>query len=262
MPVNWIDVRTLSFNCLLLLERVQLVWLPDAVPESDLAVALAGNPVVEWYMRRKCPPLEAWLDSVLTRYRPVLPLDAETLRKAELAVLQPINDWLVYVMDPMTYDLQPFLNWNSRELTDLVDFADQTVIDVGAGTGRLTLIAAATAQAVFAVEPITNLRFYLKQIAVDRGYANVYAVDGLITAIPFPDGFAGVTMGGHVFGDRPAEEFRELVRVTRPGGMVILCPGNGDVDNAVHAFLVEQGCQWGRFEEPGDGMKRKYWKRV
>src|SRR5262249_36813899 len=133
---------------------------------------------------------------------------------------------------------------------------------VGAGTGRLTLVAAARASVVFAVEPVANLRVYLKQKAVARGYANVYAVDGLITAIPFPAGFAGITMGGHVFGDDPPAEFGELARVTRPGGMVILCPGNGDQDNDAHAFLVGQGCAWGRFEEPGAGVKRKYWKRV
>jgi SAM-dependent methyltransferase len=85
-------------------------------------------------------------------------------------------------------------------------------------------------------------------------------VDGLITDIPFPDGFFDVTMGGHVFGDEPEAEWRQLERVTRPGGRVLLCPGNNDVDNGVHQFLVSQGCRWDRFEEPVDGMKRKYWK--
>ena len=55
MAVNWIDVTTLSFNVLLLLERVQLSWLPGWVPEDELAIALKANPVVEWYMRQKCP---------------------------------------------------------------------------------------------------------------------------------------------------------------------------------------------------------------
>jgi hypothetical protein len=62
--VNWIDVRTLSFNVLLLLERVQLSWFPGWVPEAELAVALKANPVVEWYLRHKCPELITWLDKV------------------------------------------------------------------------------------------------------------------------------------------------------------------------------------------------------
>jgi len=40
---------------------------------------------------------------------------------------------------------------------------------------------------------------------------------------------------------------------------LIFCPGNNDVDDARHEFLVAQGCEWSRFEEPEDGWKRKYW---
>jgi ubiquinone/menaquinone biosynthesis C-methylase UbiE len=87
-------------------------------------------------------------------------------------------------------------------------------------------------------------------------------VDGLITAIPFPDHFADITMGGHVFGDFPAAELVELVRVTKTGGQIILCPGNNDTDDARHEFLLSHSFSWSRFEEPRDGLKRKYWKTV
>jgi hypothetical protein len=87
-------------------------------------------------------------------------------------------------------------------------------------------------------------------------------LDGLITDIPFEDGFADVTMGGHVFGDHPEEECEELLRVTKAGGMVILCPGNVDKDNDAHRVLVSEGFSWSRFEEPEDGIKRKYWKEI
>jgi hypothetical protein len=50
------------------------------------------------------------------------------------------------------------------------------------------------------------------------------------------------------------------MRVTKKSGMIILCPGNIDKDNATHDFLIEKGFMWSRFEEPNDGMKRKYWK--
>ena len=88
------------------------------------------------------------------------------------------------------------------------------------------------APGVNATGPSNNL-----MISGAASYDNVYTVDGLITDIPFPDAFADVTMSGHVYGDQPQEELAEMLRVTRPGGMVVLCPGNNDVDDAVHDYL-------------------------
>ncbi|HPH95334.1 MAG TPA: class I SAM-dependent methyltransferase [Anaerolineaceae bacterium] len=261
MPVNWMDTSPLSFNHILLLEHAHLTWLPaSGIPSLELALALRANPAVEWTIRHKAPELNAWLDGIVSQ-APAAPALPERARQAEQVVLAALTDWLVYVMDPAIYDQQPFLQWDSRELSSLVDFNGKTVLDIGAGTGRLALVAAENgARVIFAVEPVGRLRTYLRQKALDRGFKDIYAVDGLITAIPFPDAFADVVMGGHVFGEYLEAELTELQRVTRPGGMIILCPGNNDQDNDVHRFLVERGFSWGRFEEPVDGVKRKYWR--
>jgi SAM-dependent methyltransferase len=108
---------------------------------------------------------------------------------------------------------------------------------------------------------VGNLRVFIKGAARKRGLENVYTMDGLITDMPFPANFCDIVMAGHVFGDRPEAEYAELVRVVKPGGMVILCPGNNDADDDRHQFLVDRGFAWSSFEEPGDGMKRKYWKK-
>jgi SAM-dependent methyltransferase len=261
MPVNWIDVSNLSFNVLLLLEREQLAWLPGWLPESELALALRVNPAVEWYLRHKNPALDTWVDQVLPQANP----DAtrQQIREAEETILRSINDLVVYAVNPQIYADQPFLRWDSTELSGLTDFRDRTVADVGSGTGRLTFIAAEeAAHAVFAVEPVGNLRIFVKEEARKRGLTNVYTMDGLITDLPFPDDFIDIVMGGHVFGDHPEAEHAEMVRVAKPGGMVILCPGNNDQDEGWHPFLIEKGFEWSRFEEPGDGIKRKYWKIV
>jgi SAM-dependent methyltransferase len=262
MSLGWIDVSNLSFNSLLLFESVQLSWMPGWQPERELAIALRANPAVDWYLRHKCPQISPWLDKVAAALPADLAATPAEIRQAELAVLQRLQDWLVYALDPASYDAQPFLAWDDQELLSLVDFRGKVVIDVGAGTGRLAFTAAPLAQVVYALEPVANIRAYLQQKARRLDLTNVYPADGLITAIPFPDGFADVVVSGHVYGDDPAGEYAEMRRVTRPGGMIILCPGNSDVDNDAHKFLVEEGFAWSRFEEPRDGWKRKYWKRV
>jgi SAM-dependent methyltransferase len=261
MSLDWMDVTDLSFNSLLLLERVQLSWFPGWLPEKELAIALQANPVVAWYLRHKCPEIEPWVESVAAQAPEPLP-SPEAVRQAEQRVLGSIEDLLVYAVDPERYDAQPFLGWDSSELSSLVDFRGKDVIDVGSGTGRLALVAAPLAHAVYAVEPVGNLRRYLREKFQKLGYANVYPIDGLITEMPFPPAFADVTMSGHVFGDPLEQEYQELQRVTRPGGMVILCPGSGASENAAHDFLVAKGFKFTWFEEPRDGMKRKYWKTV
>jgi hypothetical protein len=115
------DTSTLSFNSLLLLERIQLSWLPGwRLPEAELALAMRANPAVAWYLRHKCPETAPWLDAVLARQIP--PARPEEIRTAEQAVLARLEDLLVYAIDPAVYDAQPFLVWDDRELTGLVDF--------------------------------------------------------------------------------------------------------------------------------------------
>jgi SAM-dependent methyltransferase len=264
MSLNWIDVTNLSFNTLLLLEREQLTWLPGWLPEIDLAIALKANPAVEWYLRNKNPVLNPWVDKVLSQIDLALQnQDKLDVRSAEETILRAMNDLVCYAVDPETYDNLPFLGWDSSELSNLVDFRDLTVVDIGAGTGRLAFIAAEEgAREVFAVEPVGNLRVYMKEKAQKLGLTNVHTMDGLITDLPFPDDFIDIVMAGHVFGDNPEAEYAEMVRVVKPGGMVILCPGNNDVEDDRHQFLVDMDFEWSQFEEPGEGIKRKYWKTL
>lgn len=260
MPLNWIDTKNLSFNYLLLLEQVQISWMEGWIPQEPLAIALSANPVVAWYLRHKCPQIKGWLDEV-TSHDPGNQT-AESVKMAEQEVMKTINDWLVYVVDPDIYDSQPFLKWDTGELIRQVDFEGSRVLDIGAGTGRLTFTAASKASAVYAVEPVSNLRAYIKKKARRLGFDNIFAVDGLITEIPFQPRFADITMAGFVFGGVPEQEIIELERVTRQGGWVILYPGNVDRDTPAHEALVNHGYRWSRFEAPGDGWKRSYRKQI
>jgi SAM-dependent methyltransferase len=261
--LDWLDVTPIDFNVLLLLEREQLGWLPGWNWRSlaPLAQALHANPAVAWYLRHKNPAIAGWVDELLEE-EPYEPASAEEIRAAEIDVLRHLVDLLVYALDPERYDALPFTAWNDAELTGIVDFGGKRVLDIGAGTGRLAFVAAPLAEVVWAVEPVENLRRFIREKAREQRLRNVYAVDGLITAIPFPDGFADVVMGGHVFGDAPAEELAEMERVTRPGGMVVFMPAANSLEDPAHQFLVGHGYEWGVFVEPGEGQKVKFWKRL
>ena len=68
MPLDWMDVSDVSFNSLLLFERVQLSWFPGwNFPEPEMSLALEANPCVAWYIRHKCPEAGAWLEGELAR---------------------------------------------------------------------------------------------------------------------------------------------------------------------------------------------------
>lgn len=263
MPLNWIDMTFVPVEVLFLLERIHISWFQRwRFPEETRAAfgwVLKNRPDLAWYLSHKDPSARDWIQKLIQSAPQAYP----DMRQAELLVLRSLEDLIVYIWDPSVYDQQPFVNWNSEELTGLADFEGKLVLDIGAGTGKQSFSALnAGAANVIAVEPVENLRIYMRQKAKQMGIKQFYTVDGSITAIPFPDQFADITMGGHVFGDDPEDEIKEMIRVTKPDGFVILCPGNNDEDNERHDFLLSENFSWGRFEEPQDGWKRKYWKQV
>lgn len=261
MSLNWLDVTPLSFNVMLLLERVQISWFPGWLKEAELAIALHANPVVRWYFENKCPEIKGWITDICNRIPPVN--EPAVVRCAEEAVMRSTNDLLTYVVTPENYASQEFLTYDDRELLELADFTGKIVLDIGAGTGRLAFIAArAGAKAVYAVEPVGNLRDYLREQAQQQGLRNVYAVDGILTGIPFHNAFADIVMGGHVFGDDMQSEYEECQRVLKPGGQIIFCPGSSRKESEQHTFLVEHSFQYADFIEPPADPVRKYWKTI
>lgn len=259
--LGWLDVSHLDFNVLLLLEPLHAECLAQRDPDQALGTALRAHPAVGWYLEQIHPPIGEYLTACLD----IAPPDPapEELRQAEVAVLESIQDWLIYVLDPEIYDRLTFLTWDDRSLLDMADFTDKVVLDIGSGTGRLAFTVAPLARAVYAVEPVANLRRFLWAKRARLGLENVYPCDGLITRIPFPENFADIVMAGHVFGEDFDAEYTEMTRVVRSGGKLLLHPGtNATHDDDAHRFLLSQGFDFDTFEEPGDGLKRKYWQTI
>lgn len=88
------------------------------------------------------------------------------------------------------------------------------VLDLAAGTGKLTRMLAPTGAAVVAVEPVAGMRAQLARVLPD-----VEILEGTAEAIPLPDGSVDTVTVGQAFhwfdGDRA---IREIHRVLRPRG--------------------------------------------
>lgn len=92
------------------------------------------------------------------------------------------------------------------------------VVDLGAGTGKLTRSLAALGHRVTAVEPLPEMLSRLEEVV-----PGVRALKGGAEAIPLPDASADVVacaQAFHWFDHGPA--LREIARVLRPGGRIAL----------------------------------------
>jgi SAM-dependent methyltransferase len=105
------------------------------------------------------------------------------------------------------------------------------VVDLGAGTGKLTRPLAATGAEVVAVEPVAEMRARI-------GAEAAQSLDGTAEAIPLPDAGADAVTVGQAFHwfDAPVA-LAEIHRVLRPGGALALVWNRRPLDDPVHAAV-------------------------
>jgi ubiquinone/menaquinone biosynthesis C-methylase UbiE len=137
------------------------------------------------------------------------------------------------------------------------------VLDEGSGTGRVAFESAKYARYVFAMEPVTRLRQFIKEKAKKLKMNNIYVIDGFLHSIPLPDNFIDVVITSHALGWRLKDELAEFERVVKNDGYIIHCPGTVDDPSEVeiHNELLKNGYSFSKYKEM-DGWKRKYWKKL
>ena len=111
--------------------------------------------------------------------------------------------------------------------------AGQTVVDLAAGSGKLTRQLVPLGCEVIAVEPVDEMR-----AAIGEG---IRALDGTAEAIPLPDASADavtVAQAFHWFDGTKA--LAEIARVLRPGGALALVWNRRPVESSpLHAAISE-----------------------
>jgi SAM-dependent methyltransferase len=113
--------------------------------------------------------------------------------------------------------------------------SDRTVLDVAAGTGKLTRELVPSGATVIAVEPVPAMRAVLEQVVPDAR-----ALDGTAEALPIDDGAVDAITAASAFhwfdGRAAAAEFH---RVLRPGGRVALLWNRRRLDQPIHQAVDE-----------------------
>ena len=264
MPYGWIDATKFSFNTLLLFDR----WIIRTIarnknPEfnQNLAIALSGNPAVFWYFINKCLEYAEHFSSLLktapTNCSP------EEIRASEVFILNELDSFVVYVYPELMEELTYIKDWDRQRLLSITDFTGKTVLDIGAGTGRLTFAAAPFARYVYASEPVDRLREYMREKQQRLDIKNVYVIDGTIASIPLPDEFFNIVMSGHVFGENYDLEWQEMSRVTKHGGWVIDCPGEDDRKrpDGPSKEILQLGFEYAHYVSKTGGDVYRYWKQ-
>jgi SAM-dependent methyltransferase len=148
---------------------------------------------------------------------------------------------LLYRLEPELYDrlvnverIHPgVIGWLPQDV--------ERIVEVAAGTGRLTLELVDRAREVVAIEPAAPLREILARKLAARGHAHrVRVTSGFFDDLPVPDNWADIVVACSALTSAPghggAAGLAEMERACRPGGRVVIVWPNDVRWLAAHGY--------------------------
>ncbi len=253
---------SLQWEDLLLLETFQINYLPERVVVKEFSSLLRAYPVVQRFLISKYPPIAAFLARILEENQAVE--DRELTEANCQEALWEIADLIIYNKYPELFDTHAPIKWNLGEISAITSLKGKVVADVGAGSGRIAFLVAPIVQTVFAVEPISSFRSFMKEKAAQNGVENLFVMDGTLDSIPLTDHSLDVLITSNAIGWNLNEELKEIERVIKPGGHAIhLLQSNEQVAYPFDETLTSSHWNYTCLQnKDGEKMKLCYFKLV
>lgn len=229
---------------------------------DDLFIGLLNVPDVVTYFCNIYPQRAKWLRNGIERVKHKEP---EQIRKVKMKILLASCPWnLGMAKSPETWDALPWSYWDPSVIYDRVEVKDKVVLDIGAGTGQVTIRCAPFAKLIYVLEPVGRLRQYIEQKMNAAGFFNVTTLEGILEAVPLADASVDIAiLSSGSFGWNPRKELDELERVTKSGGTILmLAPCNFDNKELLSKIKSKGGYEPFDFEIPCDGKKPAFIKRL
>jgi len=254
---------TLNVEDLLFLESFQINYLPDRVPQKEFSTLLREYPVIMRFLISRQPDIENFIHTILKENDKIT--EKHHINEHCDKLLWEIADLIVYNKHPELYDDKVDFRWDISEIISLDFIADRVVADVGAGSGMLAFLLAKYAKTVYAIEPVTSFRNFIREKAKREKCRTIFPIDGFLDAIPLPDHSLDILFTSNAIGWNPEKELQEIERVVKPNGQAIhiMRVSNSETENPLHNQLISSEWNYDFYKyQNAEGLKLKYTKRI
>ena len=253
----------LNAEDLLHLEPFQIQYLPDRVPQKEFSTLLKEYPFVKRLLISKYPPIKGFINGILKENPEIKNKDLINEHCDKL--LWEIADLIVYNKHPDIYDDKVNFTWDISEIISIELLKNKVVADVGAGSGVLAFLLAKYAKTVYAIEPITGFRNFIREKADKEKRGNIYAIDGFLDSIPFPENSFDILFTSNAIGWNLEKELQEIERVVKPNGKAIhiMRADDNETENPFHKRLISSDWNYDFNKcQSTEGLKLKYTKTM
>ena len=257
------DGIELNAEDLLHLESFQIEYLPDRVPQKEFSTLLREYPFVKQFLISKHPPIKNFINDIFTENEKTN--DRDLINEHCDILLWEIADLIVYNKYPEIYDDKVPFTWDISEIIPIELLKETVVADVGAGSGMMAFMLAKYARTVYAIEPITSFRNFIREKAKKEKCNNMYAIDGFLDSIPFPENSFDILFTSNAVGWNLEKELHEIERVVKPNGQAIhiMRVSDSETENSHHERLISSDWNYNFYKyQETSGLKLKYVKSL